>query len=77
MFATVEMPKIEVAVRGSTDASGSKTSERHPVIGAVIKIAGIADGVRLVPTETKRPAPTGFRGLPWPGLASKTQQGFQ
>jgi hypothetical protein len=58
MFAAVKMPKIGVAIRCPAKTSSTKSPKRHAVVRTIIQIAGVTDGVGLVPTEAKRTAPT-------------------
>ena len=64
VLATIEIPEIEVALRAATDATPSKTSKGHAMPGAIVKIAGVANGVGLVPSQAEWSAPAGLWNRP-------------
>ena len=64
VFAAIEVPKIEDAIRGPGDASGPEAPQGHAVVGAVIQVAGVAHRVGPLPNLTQGPLPAGERRLP-------------
>jgi hypothetical protein len=57
MLPAVKMPKIKVAPRRPPNATCPKTTERHPMPGTIIYIAGISNRVGLLPPQADRSTP--------------------
>ena len=64
VLSAIEMPEIEVALRAAADAASSKAAKRHAVPRTIVEIAGVADGVGLVPPQAEWSAPAGLRNGP-------------
>ena len=57
MLAAIDMPEVEVAAMRSPDTAGTKAAQGHSMPGAIVEIAGVTDGVGIVPTLADRAVP--------------------
>ena len=62
MLTAIDVPEVEITFGAAADAAGTKAAEGRPMPGAVIEVAGVANGVRRLPALAKRPAPAGGGG---------------
>jgi hypothetical protein len=58
MLSPIDVPEVKVSSRRSPNTACTKTTERHPLPGTIIKIAGVTNGIRLFPTQTNRALPS-------------------
>ncbi len=81
VLAAVEVPEIDIAIRRPADAPGSESPQGHAVVGTVVEVAGVANGVRSLPAQAQGAAPAGLRRLPTGGARAAqplaAQQRFQ
>ena len=76
VLTAIDVPEVEITFGAAANAAGAKAAEGRPMPGAVIEVAGVANGVRRFPALAKRPAPAGG----WGGVALaafSAQQGAQ
>ena len=77
VLTTIEVPEIERAIGSTADTSRPEATQRHAVVGAVIKIAGITNRIGVIPIQSERPAPAGLRHTPGFRTGTATQQRTQ
>jgi hypothetical protein len=57
MFATVDVPKVEIASGRSAQTPRPKAPQGHPMPRPIIQVAGITDGVGVSPAQSKGTVP--------------------